>query len=236
MQPNGPYTGTITITPSGGGLSTPIVLTWSNSSEAQTFTITPTSTGTVTLTTTNSGSLTNPSPITYAITSATAYTLTAPGTCSGLVGVASGLFTVQPNGPYTGTITVTPSGGGLTAPVVLTWANSSTTQTFSIVPTLAGTVTLTPTNNGSLTDEGILTYTVTAPLPGTTRTPWLGSWFGSWFAARSSVDSGKSNSTSAAGGVIQGGASAVSFHDVDVPRKRIMFVPWSRRSYRPRGR
>ncbi len=236
VQPNGPYTGTITITPRGGGLSTPFVLTWSSSSAAQTFTITPTSTDTVTLTPTNSGSLTNPNPVTYATTSATAYIFTTPSQCSGLVGVASDLFTVQPNGPYTGTITVTPSGGGLTAPIVLTWANSSTTQTFSIVPTLAGTVSLTPTNSGNLTDEGILTYTVTAPPPGTTRTPWLGSWFGSWFAPRSSVDSGKSNSTSAAGGVVQGGASAVSFHDVEAPRKRIMFVPWSRCSYRQRGR
>jgi hypothetical protein len=63
----------------------------------------------------------------------------------------------------------------------------------------------------------------------------LGSWFGRWFGT-SSASSGNSNSASAAGGVFQGGASAVSYHDVDAPRLRHRFVPWPRRSYRPRGR
>jgi hypothetical protein len=237
VTPNSTYNSTITISPSGGGLSTPIVLSWSNSAAAQTFTITPTASGTVTLTLSNAGGLADPSPVTYTTTSATGYTFVGPSPSSGLVGIASGLFSLQPNGPYTGTITVTPSGGGLTAPIVLTWASSSTPQTFSVLPTLAGTVTLTPTNSGSLTDQSTLTYTATTPNPPpTARRQWLGPWFGSWFAASSSVNSINSNSTSAAGGVVQGGASAVSFHDVDAPRKRIMFIPWSRRSYRPRGR
>lgn len=238
VQPNGPYTGTITITPSGGGLSTPIVLTWASSSAAQTFTITPTSTGNVTLTPTNSGSLTDPSPVTYTITSATAYIFTAPSPPSGLIGVASGLFTVQPNGPYIGTITVTPTGGGLTVPIVLTWANTGEAQTFSILPTLPGTVTLTPTNSGGLADQGAQTYTATAPPPGVTRTPWLGSWFARWFAAGPAVSSAgrPGASASATGGVGQGGAAVVSFHDVDAPRLRHGFAPWPRRGNRPRGR
>ena len=61
----GIYTGTITITPSGGGLSTPIVLTFNASSSPQTFTITPTSPGAVTLTPSNGGGLTNPSSLIY---------------------------------------------------------------------------------------------------------------------------------------------------------------------------
>jgi hypothetical protein len=70
--------------------------------------------------------------------------------------------------------------------------------------------------------------------PGTAHRQWLGSWFGPWLGTSSSVGSGNRYSMSAAGGLARGGTSAVSFHDVDAPRKRVMFVPWSRRSYRTR--
>jgi hypothetical protein len=167
---------------------------------------------------------------------ATAYTVTAPTPANGLINTASGNFTVQPNGPYTGTITITPSGGGLSTPMVRTWANSSAPQTFVITPTVIGAITLTVTNSGFLTDIGSLTYQCTAAPSPSSRAPWWGAWFGRWFTARSSAVSGNSNSTSATGGVVQGGASAVSFLDVDAPRLRHRFVPWSRRSYRTRGR
>jgi hypothetical protein len=160
VTPNGPYTGTITLTPSGGGLSTPIVLTFSGSATPQTFTITPTAVGTVTLTPTNNGGLVNPVSLSYAVTAST-YTLTTPSPSSGGVGTPSGNFTVTPNGIYTGTITLTPSGGGLLTPIVLTFSNSFAPQTFTITPTTAGTVTLTPTNSGSLVDSAPVTYTVT---------------------------------------------------------------------------
>ena len=170
---------------------------------------------------------------------ATAYTVTAPTPASGLINTASGNFTVQPNGPYTGTITITPSGGGLSTPMVLTWANSSAPQTFAITPTVVGTVTLTFTNSPArpgLTDIGSLSYECTAAPPPSPNAPWLGAWFGRWFAASRSGGSGTSNTTSAAGGVVQGGVSAVSFLDVDAPRLRHRFVPWSRRRYGTRGR
>ena len=65
----GAYTGVITINVSGGGLSTSVPLTSSNSATAQTFTITPTATGTVTLTPTSSAQLgSDPSARTYAST------------------------------------------------------------------------------------------------------------------------------------------------------------------------
>jgi hypothetical protein len=243
VTPNGAYNGTITITPSGGGLSTPVTLTFSNSAAAQTFTITPTVVGPVTLTASNNGSLTNPAALTYAtppgaptigaatagtgsatvsftppgitggasitgytatcgsqsvsgaaspitvtgLSSGTAYTCTvtainaegisapsAPsnsvtpnavagsytltGPAGGALNTASASFTVTPNGAYNGTITITPSGGGLSTPVTLTFSNSAAAQTFTITPTVAGPVTLTASNNGSLTNPAALTY------------------------------------------------------------------------------
>jgi hypothetical protein len=102
-----------------------------------------------------------------AATVATAYTFTAPSPASGMVDAASGNFTVTPNGKYTGTVTITPSGGGLSTPVVLTFSNSAAAQTFTITPAAAGTVTLTPTNGGGLADPAPVTYT--AYMPGTLR-------------------------------------------------------------------
>jgi hypothetical protein len=159
ITPNGVYTGHIMITPSGGGLSTPIVLTFTNSNSPQTFTITPTSFGTVVLTATNDGGLTNPSTVNYSVPNPTTY-YTLVGPISGNVGVISGNFTVTPNAAYTGHITITPSGGGLSTPIVLTFTNSSSPQTFTITPTASGTVRLVATNDSGLTNPSDLNYNV----------------------------------------------------------------------------
>jgi hypothetical protein len=92
------------------------------------------------------------------------YTLTAPSPASGTVGVASGNFTVTPNGLYTGTITITPSGAGVGSltPTVLTFSNSATAQTFTITPNATGSITMTGTNNGGLTNPSTVTYTSNA--------------------------------------------------------------------------
>ena len=248
--PDTTHTGTITITPSGGGLFTPIVLTFSGSSAAQTFTITPVAVGPVTLTPTNNSALTNPAGLSYAtspapptigtatagVTSAaiaftaplssggspiTLYTAACnpgaiggtrasspitvsgltpgtPYTCSvtatnsagvsaassvsntvtptnsmytltgpagGLVGSTSGTFAVTPNAAFTGTITITRSGGGLSTPIVLTFNGSATAQTFTITPTGVGPVMLTPTNGGSLTNPLALSYATQPSAP-----------------------------------------------------------------------
>jgi hypothetical protein len=103
----------------------------------------------------------------------TAYTFS--GSASGNINTTSTNFTITPNNPYTGTITITPSGGGIIAPVVLTFNNSSTPQTFTITPTAAGTVTLTSTNNGGLADPTALSYVVSAlandTIPSTATAP-----------------------------------------------------------------
>ncbi|MDR3519422.1 MAG: hypothetical protein P4L63_00825, partial [Candidatus Pacebacteria bacterium] len=81
----GNYTGTITLTPTGSGSTglSATVLTFSNSSTAQTFTITPTVSGTVTLTPTNNGSLTNPSNLTYTVNAVVPNAPTGAGATAG---------------------------------------------------------------------------------------------------------------------------------------------------------
>ena len=97
----------------------------------------------------------------------TASTFTFTGPASGSVNSASTIFTVTPNNLYTGTITITPTGtgsAGLSAKV-FTFSNSSAPQTYTITPTVVGSIILTATNNGSLTNPGNLTYSAIAIVP-----------------------------------------------------------------------
>ena len=89
----GIYTGTISIAVSGGGLSTTITKTFTNSSAAQTFTITPTSSSSsVVLTPTATPALgTNPSPLTYAVTPASLSSI------STLTGISLSTGTLSPS-------------------------------------------------------------------------------------------------------------------------------------------
>jgi hypothetical protein len=157
----GNATTTITMHSTGAGTFSPTTLTFSGTSAAQTFTYTPTSiTGSPhTISTTASPALgSDPAGIAYTVHAS--FTLTAPSPTSGDVAIASGNFTVTPvGGNYTGTITIAPSGGGLSTPIVLTWSASAAAQTFTIAPPLIGVVTLTPTNSGSLTNPAPVTYT-----------------------------------------------------------------------------
>jgi uncharacterized protein (TIGR03437 family) len=98
---------------------------------------------------------------------ATSYTFTGP--TGGLLNAASTNFTVTPvGGTYTGTITITPSGGGLTASnaQVLTFSGTSTAQTVTFTPTAVGPVTLTPVSSPALgTDPSALTYNTPSAAP-----------------------------------------------------------------------
>ncbi len=84
------------------------------------------------------------------------YTITGPA--RGLINTASSSFTVSPSAAYTGTITITPSGGGLSTPIVLNFNNSSTPQTFTITPTTGGLMTLALSNNGGLINPSTMSY------------------------------------------------------------------------------
>lgn len=92
-------------------------------------------------------------------------TFTFTGPAGGRINSASTNFTVTPSAAYTGTITITPSGGGLSAPIVLTFAASAAPQTFTITPTSIGPVLLTPTNSGSLTNPAALSYATPSSAP-----------------------------------------------------------------------
>jgi Bacterial Ig domain len=106
------------------------------------------------------------------------YAFTGPPSLT--VGVASTDFTVTPPGTYSGTITITPSGGGLTTPIVLTWSGSGSAQTFTVTPTTTGTVTLTPTNSGGLANPPSLSVPVNPSFLETFDSDTVGSLPSSW--------------------------------------------------------
>lgn len=94
---------------------------------------------------------------------ATAYAAPAPATVD--LGQTA-TVPVAPNGTFTGTITGTPSGSAATglSPVVLTFSGPNTPQNATWMPTVTGTLTITWTNSGSLTNPGNSTITVNSAL------------------------------------------------------------------------
>lgn len=166
---NGTLSSSVTVTPSdasGGGTFTPTTLTLNSGTLSGTFTYTPASNGAKTISISNSGSLTNPSSLTYTAStpsSATAITLTGPTT--GSVGVASTAFTVGANGTISGSVVVTPSdsgAGGTFTPGSVTINTGSPTATFTYTASAAGTDTISVTNNGSLTNPSTISYVASA--------------------------------------------------------------------------
>ena len=99
--------------------------------------------------------------VTYTdVSSANAYTLSGPS--SGQNGVASSNFTVTPNGSLSSSTVVTPSdggAGGTFTPATVTFpASSSASQTFTYTPATTGSITVSTSNNGGLTNPSSLTY------------------------------------------------------------------------------
>lgn len=139
--------------------TTPVVIT--NGNTTGTFTFTPTSAGTGLITASSSGLSNGTLSYTGTSVAATSYTAVASPTTV----APSGTVTVPIvlNGLYTGTITGTPSGSGAVglSSVVKTYANSSTTQNATWEPESLGTLTITWTNSGSLSNPANNTITVT---------------------------------------------------------------------------
>lgn len=89
---------------------------------------------------------------------ATAVIVTGP--TSGLVGVASGNFTVSADGAISGDLEVTPSAAtGTFTPTSVTINSGSPTGTFTYTPASAGAKTISFDNDGGLTDPADKTYT-----------------------------------------------------------------------------
>ena len=93
----------------------------------------------------------------------TAFTFTGP--TGGALNTASSNFTITPDGTWSGTVTITPYGGGLSMPIGKTFSDSSAAQTFTITPTTVGPITLTATNNGVLMNPAALTYATPPAAP-----------------------------------------------------------------------
>lgn len=169
VTPDGKYTGviTVTITPADPGITSPVTLTFADSSATQSFSITPTVAQTLTLAATSSPALTNPAPLSFVVSPAppppaTSYTLVGPA--GGVVGQPA-TFTVTPNGTYTGSVSIaiTPADGGITSPVVLTWTASATPQTFVLTPSEVHSLILTAASSPTLTNPAPVTYAVRLP-------------------------------------------------------------------------
>jgi hypothetical protein len=160
---DGAITGTVTVTPSDGGVGgsfSPTSVAISSGTPTATFTYTPSTGGVRTISVTNNGSLANPSSISYTSVSASAVTLSGP--TSGSVSVASTNFTVGANGPIIGTVVVTPSDGGVGGsfvPTSVSISSGSPTGTFVYTPSTTGVRTISVTNNGSLSNPSSITYT-----------------------------------------------------------------------------
>lgn len=85
------------------------------------------------------------------------------GPSSGNVGVASTNFTVDPDGLYTGTVSLSDgSAGGTFTPTSLTFSGTNTAQTFTYTPATAGAIVITPTASPTVTNNfspTTITYT-----------------------------------------------------------------------------
>ena len=141
LTPSASSTDTIALASSADGTFSPVSLSFSDSSAAQTFTYTPATAGTKTLTVTSEdGDSIAGSPVTLTV-SAKGYTLSGP--MSGYVGNPLA-YALTPSGFTTDTITFSDGGaGGTFNPPSITFADSSSVQSFSYTPASVGTKTLT---------------------------------------------------------------------------------------------
>ena len=97
----------------------------------------------------------------------TAYTLSGPSTAT--VGVPSDYFTVALGaGTLADPVVITPDdggAGGTFSVAFVTLSDGTRTAIFTYTPAAAGTVTISVTNDDSLTDPDPIVLTVSDPLP-----------------------------------------------------------------------
>lgn len=98
----------------------------------------------------------SPGPLFVDVQSAD-YSVVAPA--FGAINTPSDLFHVEmTHPPFIGTVTITPSGGGLSIPIVLTFTDQSPVESFSITPTQVGAVIMSATNSGGLVNVAPFIY------------------------------------------------------------------------------
>jgi hypothetical protein len=159
LTPDAAYGGTITLTPSGCGLSAPVTIVFDDSAAPLSATFTPTQPGTLLVTATNSGGLADPPCASRTIVGPQpiTYTLTAPS----LVPAGSGVpVAVTPSGSTSGSVTLTPSGCGVSAPVTLAWNEEASPRTAEFWPSRDGTLTVTVTGSSGPTTPECVTILV----------------------------------------------------------------------------
>jgi hypothetical protein len=134
-----------------GGIFEPRQLLWSGTNQNQTFNYIPNKTGSITLTITDSsGNTVSGSPLflTVSLQPATSVQFSGPspssdGYIAATVGVATGNFTVTPNGLFTGVVFLSDGNqSGTFNPSSLTFSNSSTPQTFTYTPAVASVINI----------------------------------------------------------------------------------------------
>jgi hypothetical protein len=181
---SGVVTGTIRITPAasaGTGTFDPTFLDLTQTVRSGTFTFTPTSVGARTITVTDDTGLTDPAGVAYTATAVPdeveTYTLIGPST--GVVGSASGVFTVTlGSGAVAGAIRFVPqssAGTGTFTPVFLDLDDNTRSGVFTYTATSAGQRTISVMDNAGLTDPAGIVFdaqvaqtavvTLTAPVP-----------------------------------------------------------------------
>src|SRR5215469_5762825 len=151
----------VTVTPSAAdGTFSPTSVVLTTAVPAASFTYTPTSYGIKSISATNDGGLNNPSPLSYQVLADT-YALSGPS--SGNVGAPSTNFTIAlPAGSAViGTVNFTPNdggAGGVFTPASVPWATGNPNPTFTYKPTTGGSITISTTNDGGLTDPAGVPY------------------------------------------------------------------------------
>lgn len=157
--------GSLTVTPSCtlAGSFDPAVLTFpAGATGSASFSFTPTVSGSGTISTANNENLTDPTPLDIVVTGSPAYALTGPSS------LLTGSKTTYSLTPTAGTVlsaalTVTPHSSldGVFAPTsIVLPAGSSATASFTFIPAISGSGTLSTTNSGGQIDPAALSITV----------------------------------------------------------------------------
>ena len=148
--------------------------------------------------------------VTAGVAVASAMAMTGPG--GGYSGVASGAFTLTPNGAYTGTATPAVTGGGTFTPATVSWAADATAKTFTYTPASAGAKTISVASSPALTGPTALAYSSVAA-PSASATPFAAD-FGAGHAGLAAVGltlfnpDGTTFAARSAGGAVEAAAGS----------------------------